>query len=212
LAASLSLGNVLLLLGEDRAILGEPVDELIAVATEQEFPLWRASGTVYRGWVKVENGDVSEGMSLLRRGLAAYRATWTEIWTPYYIALLASACHIAGQIDEAVTLLREALQIVDRTEVRWFAAELNRHKGQLLLHQGQSAAAEELYRKALCVAREQEAKLWELRAAVSLARLRRDQGLSAEARDLLAPVYGWFTEGFGTPDLREAKTLLDALA
>ena len=91
------------------------------------------------------------------------------------------------------------------------AAELNRHKGQLLLRQGDSEAAEELYRKALSIAQEQEAKLWELRAAVSLARLRRDQGRHTEARDLLAPVYGWFTEGFDTPDLKEAKALLDEL-
>ncbi len=130
---------------------------------------------------------------------------------PHYIALLARACEIAGQVEEAVTLLDDALQIVERTGERWFAAELNRHKGELLLRQGHSEAAEELYRKALSIAEEQEAKLWELRAAASLARLRRDQGRRAEARDLLAPVYGWFTEGFDTPDLKEAKALLDLL-
>jgi predicted ATPase len=130
---------------------------------------------------------------------------------PHYIALLARACEIAGQIEEAMTLLDDALEIVERTGERWFAAELNRHKGQLLLRQSYTEAAEELYRKALSIAEEQEAKLWELRAAVSLARLRRDQGRHSEARDLLAPVYGWFTEGFDTPDLKEAKALLDEL-
>ena len=90
-------------------------------------------------------------------------------------------------------------------------AELNRQRGQLLQRQGHTEAAEELYGKALSIAREQDAKLWELRAAVSLARLRRAQGRRAEARDLLAPIYGWFTEGFGTSDLREAKALLDEL-
>ena len=155
-------------------------------------------GTIYRGWVKVKNGDVAEGISLLRSGSTAYRATGAEAWMPHHIALLARACEIAGQIEEALTLLDDALQIVERTGERWFAAELNRHKGQLLLRQGHSEAAEELYRKALSIAEEQEAKLWELRAAVSLARLRRDQGRRAEARDLLAPVYGWFTEGFDT--------------
>ena len=130
---------------------------------------------------------------------------------PYHIALLAEACEIAGQIEEAVTLLDDALQIVEKTGERWLAAELNRHKGQLLLRQGHPEAAEELYRKALSIAEEQEAKLWELRAAASLARLRRDQGRQAEARDLLAPVYGWFTEGFDTADLKEAKALLDEL-
>jgi predicted ATPase len=110
-----------------------------------------------------------------------------------------------------LALLDDALQIIEKTGERWFAAELNRHKGQFLLRQGHSEAAEELYYKALSIAEEQEAKLWELRAAASLAQLRRDQGRPAEARDLLAPVYGWFTEGFGTPDLKDAKALLDEL-
>ena len=105
----------------------------------------------------------------------------------------------------------DALQISGGTGERWLEAELHRYKGELLLRQGHAEAAEELYRKAVGIAREQEAKLWELRAAVSLARLRRDQGRHAEARGLLAPVYGWFTEGFGTQDLKEAKALLDEL-
>ena len=108
-------------------------------------------------------------------------------------------------------MLDDALQTAERTGERWFAAELNRQKGQLLLRQGRAAAAEELYRKSLSIARRQEAKLWELRAAAGLARLRRDQGRCAEARDLLSPVYGWFTEGFGTPDLKDAKALLEAV-
>jgi len=112
----------------------------------------------------------------------------------------------------ALTQLDDALQISERTGERWYAVELNRHKDQLLLRQGRSDAAEERYRKALSIAEEQGAKLWELRATVSLARLRRDQGRHAEARDLLAPVYGWFTEGFDTPDLKDAKALLDELA
>jgi predicted ATPase len=130
---------------------------------------------------------------------------------PHHTALLARACDIAGQIDEALTALDDALQIAGRTGEHWLDAELNRHKGQLLLRQGHSEAADELFRKALSIAEEQEAKLWELRAAVNLARLRRNQGRRAEAQDLLAPVHGWFTEGFGTPDLKEAKALLDEL-
>jgi predicted ATPase len=155
---------------------------------------------------------VAEGISLLRNGSAAYRTLGAASWVPFPIALSVRADEIAGQIEEAVTLLDDALQIVERTGERWFAAELNRHKGELLLRQGHTDAAEELYRKALSIARDQEAKLWELRAAVSLARLRRDQGRRVEARDLLAPIYGWFSEGFGTPDLKEAKRLLDELA
>ena len=130
---------------------------------------------------------------------------------PHYTDLLARACQIAGQIEEASNLFDDALQIVQRTEERWLEAELNRHKGQLLLQQGHTDAAEELYREALTIAHEQEAKMWELRAATSLAKLRRDQGRHAEARDLLAPVYGWFTEGFDTQDLKDARAPLEEL-
>jgi TolB-like protein/predicted ATPase len=211
LAMSLALGGVLLPLVEDAAALDERADEVAAVATEQDFPYWRAAGTIFRGWVKVKNGDVTDGISLLRRGSSAFRATGSEVWMPHHIALLARACEIAGQIEESRTLLDDALQIVERTGARWLEAEIYRHRGRLLLRHGHSEAAEELYRKALSIAKEQEAKLWELRAAISFARLRRDQGRHAEARNLLAPVYGWFTEGFDTADLKEAKALLDEL-
>jgi predicted ATPase len=211
LVVSLVLGARLLLLVGDNAAFGECVDQLIAVTTDQGFRFWRAQGTIYRGWLKVKNGEVTEGISLLRSGSTDYRATGAELWTPHHSALLAEAYEIAGRIEDAVTLLDDALQIVERTGERWLVAELNRRKGQLLLRQRHTEAAEELYSKALSIAMEQEAKLWELRAAVSLARLRGDQGRQAEARDLLAPVYGWFTEGFDTPDLKEANALLEAL-
>ena len=148
---------------------------------------------------------------MLHSGAGAYRVTGAVQLNAYYSTLLALAYEIAGRVDESMTLLDEASQIVDKTGERWFAAELNRHKGELLLRQGHAEVAEELHRRALGIAQEQEAKLWELRAAVSLARLHRDQGRLAEARDLLAPVYGWFTEGFDTLDLKEAKMLLEAL-
>jgi predicted ATPase len=169
-------------------------------------------GAIYRGWAKVKNGDITVGISLLRSGSTAYRTTGADAFMPYFIALLASACEITEQIDEALTLLDDALHIVERSGERWFEAELNKRKGQLLQRRGHPEAAEELYRKALSIAQEQEAKLWELRAAGSLARLRRDQGRHAEARGLLAPVYGWFTEGFETRDLKDAKALLEELA
>jgi predicted ATPase len=211
LALSLSLGTLPLALVGDNLALDKRADQLVKVATEQGFPVWRAVGTVHRGWIMVGNGDVAEGVSLLRSGSAAYRATGTEMWTTHFLALQARACEIAGQNEDALTMLDEALQIVARTRARWFEAELIRLKGQLVLRQGDTAAAEKLYRNALSIAVEQEAKLWELRAAASLARLRRDQGRYAEARDLVAPVYEWFTEGFDTPDLKEAKALLDEL-
>ena len=211
LVLNLALGARLLSLVGDNAAMGERADQLVSTATEQGFPYWRAVGTICGGWVKVKNGAVTEGMSLLRSGSSAFRATGSEMFVPHHFALLAEACEIANQIDEAATLLDEALQIVDKTGERWLEAELNRHKGHLLLRQGQTDAAEELYFKALGIAKQQEAKLWELRAALSLARLRRDQGRPAEARDLLTPIYGWFTEGFDTQDLKDAKALLDEL-
>ena len=212
LALSLSIGSRLLSLVGDNAALDERADQLVAVTTEQGFPYWRAVGDILRGWAKAKNGDLTEGISLLRSGSTAFRGTGAEVYVPHHTALLAGAYEIAGQIDDAVTLLDDALQIVERTGERWLEAELYRHKGQLLLRQGNSEAAEELYRKALSIAAEQAAKLWELRAAASLARLRRDRGRPGEARDLLAPIYGWFTEGFDTADLKEAKALLDQLA
>jgi class 3 adenylate cyclase/predicted ATPase len=211
LALSLSLGTLPLALVGDNLALDKRADRLVKVTTEQGFPVWRAVGTAHRGWVMVGNGDVAEGVALLRSGSEAYRATGTEMWMPYFFALLARACEIAGQNEDALTMLNKGLRIVERTGGRWLAAELERLKGQLLRRQGHPEATEELYRKALSIAREQEAKLWELRAAVSLARLWGEQGRRVEARDLLAPVYGWFNEGFDTADLKEAKTLLDEL-
>jgi predicted ATPase len=202
----------LLLLVGDIGAVDQWAGQLVEVATEQGFPHWYGEGTVYRGWVKVKDGDVAEGISLLRSGSCAYRATGAEIFMPHYIALLAEACEMAGQIEEAMTLLDDGLRIIARTGERWFVAELNRHKGQLMLRQGRPEAAEELYCRALRIAEEQGAKIWGLRAAASLARLRRDQGRRDKAHELLAPIYGWFTEGFETTDLKEAKALLNELA
>ena len=211
-ATSLALAARLLCLTGDNAALDQRLDQLIAVATEQGFPSYQAVGTVYRGWSKVMSGDVSGGLYLMRSGSRAHGATGAEFRISFHMALLAKACEIAQQVDEAVSLLDEALQVVERIGERWFAAELYRHKGQLLLRQGHSEAASELYCKALEIAEAQEAKLWQLRIAISLARLRRDQGRRSEGRGLLAPIYNWFTEGFNTQDLQRAKVLLDELS
>jgi class 3 adenylate cyclase/predicted ATPase len=212
LAASLAQGCRLLSLGGDNVALDERAGQLIAVATEQGFPLYRALGTIYRGWRKVRTGEVAEGISLLRSGSSAYSATGAKARISYHTALLARACEVAGQVEGALTLSDNALQIAERIGERWFEAELYRHKGQLMLQQSDFEAAEKLYRQALTIAEEQEAKLWELRAALSLARLGREQGRHSEAHDLLAPVYGWFTEGFDSQDLKDAKSLLDELS
>jgi len=208
----LSDGTVVLALVGDSAALNEWADELLALASDQGFPYFRALGTIGLGWARIMNGDVTAGISLLRNGSTAYRASGAEAYTPHHLVLLARACEIAGQIEESLTLLNDASQIVERTGVRWLASELSRHKGRLLQKQGRAEAAEELYRKALSIAQKQQAKLWELRAAVSLARLWDEQGRRAAARDLLSPAYSWFTEGFDTPDLKEAKALLDELS
>jgi predicted ATPase len=125
------MGGVLLSLAGKNAALRERANQLAAVAAEQGFPLWRAA--TYHGWLQVKHGDVTHGIPLLRSGTAAFRATGSEADAPYFIALMARACDIAGQVEEALTLLEDALQIVERTKERWLAAKLNRHKGELLL-------------------------------------------------------------------------------
>ena len=147
LASSLMIGAIPLSLAGDNGALDERADELVAVATEQGVPWWRTVGTIYRGWVKVKNGDLAEGIMLLRSGSVAYRGSGAELLMPHHTALLARACEIAEQIDEAVTCLDDALQIAENTGERWLDAELNRHKGQLLLRQGHTETAEELTAK-----------------------------------------------------------------
>ena len=168
-------GAVVRALIGDSAALNEWADEMLVLASDQGLPYFRAVGTIGLGWARTMNGDVAAGISLLRSGSAAYRANGAEAYTPHHLVLLARACEIAGQIEESLTLLDDASQVVERTGVRWLASELSRHKGQLLLRQGHTEAAEKLYCKALSIARKQEAKLWELRAAASLARFYRDQ-------------------------------------
>jgi tetratricopeptide (TPR) repeat protein len=212
LATSMAMRSRLLSIVGDDMALGEQADQLVSFTIEQGFRQWHAQGTIYRGWVQARNGHVAEGMPLLRDGITAFRASGTEAWLPHFLALRASACDLAGEAEEGLSLLDEATQIVDRTGERWLEAELYRLRGQLLLRRGHAEAAENSYREALRIAREQEAKLWELRAAASLARLCRDRGHRGQVRDLLAPLYGWFTEGFGTADLKEARALLDELS
>jgi len=156
-------------------------------------------------------GQAQEGLALVTQGLVAVRATGNVANTPYLFMGLAEAYAMLGQPVEGLNCLAEAAQIIETTEERVGEAELHRLRGDLLNAMGDGGAAERNYHQALEVAKRQSAKLWEIRAATSLARLWCDQGKRAEARDLLAPVYGWFTEGFDTPVLQEAKTLLEAL-
>ena len=151
-------------------------------------------------------------MARIQAGLDAYRATGAALFVPYSLALLGVVHGAAGRAAEGQRLVAEALDAVNATGERWFEAELHRIEGELLRSAGwDRGTTEARFLRAMAIAREQNAKLWELRAAISLANLWRDQGRRAEAHDLLAPIYGWFSEGFDTPDLKEARALLQEL-
>jgi class 3 adenylate cyclase/predicted ATPase len=186
-------------------------EELLALSAEHGFPVLQALGAVHRGWCLSMAGREGEGIAQVTEGLASYRSTGAVRALPYLFTLLAEADSTAGQPAEGLRHLAEAVRIMERTEERDFEAEVYRVRGELLLAVGDRTAAAESFRAALAVARRQSAGLWELRASTSLARLWRDQGKRTEARDLLAPIYGWFTEGLDTPVLKEAKALLDEL-
>jgi class 3 adenylate cyclase/predicted ATPase len=192
----------------------ERAETLIALSTEHGFPFWLAYGTILRGWALTVQGKGAEGISLIHQGLAAYRATGAELDRPYFLGLLADAYRKEGQPEEGLTVLVEALAKGETSGGPSWDAELHRLKGELLLMQGGQKAgeAEECFQKALDIARRQQAKSLELRAAMSLSRLWRQQGKQEEARQMLAEIYGWFTEGFDTADLQEAKVLLEELA
>jgi class 3 adenylate cyclase/predicted ATPase len=186
-------------------------EKVLAISTEHGFSLYLGLATAYRGASLTALGQAQEGLLLLTQALAAMRATGSVFATPLVLILLAEADAVLGQPVEGLNCLSEAAQIIETTEERYHEAELHRLRGDLLNATGDPSAAERNYHQALAVARRQSAKLFELRASTSLARLWRDQGKRTEARDLLAPIYGWFTEGFDTPDLKEAKALLDEL-
>jgi predicted ATPase len=187
---------------------------LIALATQHGLPFWLAMGTIMRGSALADAGEAEAGIAQLRRGLLAWEDTGAALIVPYYLGLLAKALAKAGRASEGLGALTEALDRVARTEELWFKAELHRLRGELLLAlpEPDQPEAEACFRQALAVAGDQGARLWELRAATSLARLWRDQGRRAQAHDLLAPVHGWFTEGFETADLRDANSLLAQLS
>jgi len=165
------------------------------------------------GWALAQQGQVRDGIEQLTQGLSAFQATGGETTRPYYLALLVEAYGIMGQPEAGLAVLTEALTVVDKTGARLYEPELYRLKGEPLLQQSwdNQTEAESCFHQAISVARSQQAKSFERRAATSLARLWPSQGKRDEARQLLGDVYGWFTEGFDTADLQEAKALLDAL-
>jgi predicted ATPase len=188
--------------------------ELCALADEKDLPFWKINGSLYQGSLFALTGNASSAVRLIASGITAVRPTGVTAWMPRWLSYLAIARAYLGQIDDAWRCIGEAISTIAATKERWFEAETNRIAGEIALMSPDRNAekAHEYYDRALAVARQQEAKSWELRATMSLARLWRDQGKVQQARELLAPVYGWFTEGFETRDLKEAKALLEELA
>jgi len=175
-------------------------------------PIYAARADLTRGWLRAKDGQ-SDGVAIIRDATARIGATRFGVNRSLYGAMLAEACAAVGQIDEALNAVDEVLPFA-QTEGRYYEAELNRLRGELLLKQDASnaAQAEQSFRTAIEIARSQSAKSWELRATTSLARLMRDTGRRDEARAMLADIYNWFTEGFDTADLKDAKALLDELS
>jgi class 3 adenylate cyclase/predicted ATPase len=192
----------------------EHAEATVALSTEQGFPFWAAYGRSLRGWALAMQGQGEAGLAQLRQGIAAVRATGAALVVPYFCTVLADVCDHLGHPADGFQALAEAHTLVEQHEERHWEAEVARLRGVVLLRQPGTppAEAEACFQRALDVARRQEAKSLELRAAMSLSRLWQQQGKRLEARELLAPVYGWFTEGFDTADLQEAKALLEALA
>jgi predicted ATPase len=192
----------------------EQAEAAVVLSTAQGFSQWTPWGTSMRGWALAMQGQGEAGMAQVRQGITAYRATGAALHVPYFCTLLADVCDHLGYPTDGLQALAEAHALVEQHEERWWEAEVCRLRGVLLLQQPaiqQEAAAAACFQQALDVARRQEAKSLELRAAMSLARLWQRQGKRAAAYALLAPIYGWFTEGFDTADLQEAKVLLEEL-
>jgi len=186
-------------------------EELMPLSNEK-VPAWSGGGTTRRGEALAMLGQVQEGIAQMREGMAALQSVGVRGYLPGILCSLAEAQAKAGQPEEGLTTLAEALALVEETNEHYWEAELYRLKGELLLMQGDDAEAEASFYKAVEVARRQSAKSWELRATVSLCRLWRKQGRVDEARQMLAEIYNWFTEGFDTPDLQEARALLEELS
>jgi class 3 adenylate cyclase/predicted ATPase len=225
-------------LRQDRPLTQEWAEAAITLAREQGFPVWVGFGTILQGWAQAEQGQNEKGISQIRQGLTARQAIGAGLFHSYFLALLAEAYGKAGQAEEGLATLAEALTVVDKTGERFYEAELYRLKGTLTLQEANQKSkgksqnskvetnpqslppnpqgeveqeVEGYFLKAIEIARQQQAKSLELRAVMSLARLWQQQGKQAEAHKLLAEIYGWFTEGFDTTDLQEAKALLEEL-
>jgi class 3 adenylate cyclase/predicted ATPase len=214
LARALYWTTLLHQLRREWQVVSERAATAITVATAQQVALVLAPGPIMRGWALAMQGHGAEGLTQLSQGLDTYQATGAVFQRPHFLSMLAEAHRGLGQPEAGLTALSEALTLVEKTGERYYEAELHRLKGELLLQHAapEVTHAETCFQHAIHIAQSQQAKSWELRATTSLAKLWQQQGKRQEAHDLLAPVYNWFTEGFDTADLQEAKALLDALA
>ncbi|MGC2632015.1 MAG: hypothetical protein WA265_19005 [Rhodomicrobium sp.] len=188
-------------------------DEVVVLADEKRAAFWKAGATAGQGCVFALTGKASDAVRMITSGITAMRSTGTTLRTPIYFSYLARAHAELDQFHDAWRCVGEALTVVETTNERWCEADILRMAGEiaLLSPEHDAAKAQAYFERALAVARAQQAKSWELRAVMSMARLWRVQGKRLQAHDLLGPVYGWFTEGFDTLDLKQAKTLLDEL-
>ena len=187
-------------------------EKVIALSTEHGFPMFQLLAMMVRGWCLASLGQPEVGIAQLQQGVSFWRSSGAEVGVPFMLTLLAEAYGKAGQPEEGLKQLVEAELSMQIRNERVYETELRRMRGELLVSVRDFAVAEASFREAIAVAQRQSAKLFELRAAMSMARLWRDQGKRVEARELLAPVYGWFTEGLDTRDLKGAKALLEELA
>jgi predicted ATPase len=230
LAVALDLASWLHQVRREWQAVQERAEAAITLSTEHGFSYWLAVGAILRGWARAEQGYGEEGLVQMRQGLAACRPTRAELAWPHWLALLADVYGKRGQTQEGLATVAEALVHVEKTGERWYEAELHRLKGELTLQQFNvqgstskidnphsalrtlQSEAEECFHRAIAIARQQQTKSFELRATLSLARLWRQQGKKKQAQRMLADIYGWFTEGLDTVDLREARALLTALS
>jgi predicted ATPase len=191
---------------------GERAEAAVRISAEHGFAMWTALGAFLLSWARVEHGLAEHEIAQMREDLADVEATRAEVFRPHFLGLMAKRLGETGRTEAALELVVEALDAVKKG-VRWYEAELHRIKGELLLARNstKAASAEESFRTAIEVARRQSAKSLELRATMSLARLLAKQDKRDEARAMLADIYGWFTEGFDTADLKDAKALLEEL-
>jgi predicted ATPase len=191
----------------------EAAETIIQISTAHGFRYWLSAGLTVRGWALAGQGQTEEGIAQVREGIATTRATGAELLVPNSLAMLADACGKAGRVEEGLAALAEALATTRRTGERWSEAEVHRLEGELLRMQGaDEAEVEACFQRAIDLARQQQAKSFELRAVMGLCRLWQEQGKREKARKRLADVYDWFSEGFDTPDLQEARSLLEALS